>query len=247
MQGKKHRKFRSQLHQYELHFGLKPPYNILADGNFLALSCKIDLELQKKLAKVFRSKIIMCTTRCIREELRRLGQVTAAAYSACQRYKLLRCNHDMIVEPSMCILSHIGKTNTNNLLVATQDDELLEDLGKNGRTPRIRFVNGNVLDVMKVSEQGLEMIQKLDKKKYLPTPEEMKEVKIVTKEMKEEERRQRIEKIRRAAQLLGEKLRKRAKGPNPLSVPKKRMKTEQISRSREPSQKSKPQPGEAST
>jgi U3 small nucleolar RNA-associated protein 23 len=229
MQGKKHRKFRSQLHQYELHFGLRPPYNVLVDGNFLALSRKIDLELDKKLAKVFRAKVFLCTTRCIKEELRRLGQVTAAAYSACQRFKFLKCNHDMIVEPSMCILSHVGKTNMGNLLVASQDNELLEDLGKNGRTPRIRFVNGNVLDVVKMSEEGTQMIEKLDKKKYLPTPDEMKAVQAVNKEVKEQERKDQIEKIRRAAQLLGEKLKKRARGPNPLSVPKKRLKTEIIS------------------
>ena len=222
MQGKKHRKFRSQLQQYELHFGLRPPYNIIVDGNFLTLSKKIDLELEKKLAKMFRSKIIMCTTRCIKEELRRLGQVTATAYSSSLRYRLLKCNHDMVVEPSMCILSHVGKTNPNSYLVASQDNDLMEDLAINGKTPRIRFVNGNVLDVMKMSEQGLQMIEKIDKKKYLPTADELKEVHAMNKEVKEQQRKDQIERIRRAAQLLGERLKKRARGPNPLSVPKRK-------------------------
>lgn len=90
--------------------------------------------------------------------------------------------------------------------------------------PVIRFVNTNVLDVMKPSEKMEQLIAKRDKKKYLPTPEEMKAVNEVEKQEEEERKKEQIKRIRRAAELLGIQLKKRAKGPNPLSVMKKKIK-----------------------
>lgn len=92
------------------------------------------------------------------------------------------------------------------------------------KVPVIRFVNTNVLDVMKPSEKMEKLIEKLDRKKYMPTQEEMKAVKEVEKEEAEERKKQQIQKIRRAAELLGVQLKKRAKGPNPLSVLSKKVK-----------------------
>lgn len=92
--------------------------------------------------------------------------------------------------------------------------------------PVIRYINSNVLDVMKPSEQMEKLIAKRDKKKYLPTQEEMKAVKVANKEEAEQLRKERIQKIRRTAELLGIQLKKRAKGPNPLAVQKKKVKKE---------------------
>lgn len=75
---------------------------------------------------------------------------------------------------------------------------------------------------MRPSETALKQIEKIDKRKYLPTQDEMKEIKVAQKEEKEEERKAKIERIRRAAQLQGVMLKKRAKGPNPLSIKKKK-------------------------
>lgn len=85
-----------------------------------------------------------------------------------------------------------------------------------------RFVNTNVLDLMKPSDKMAELIENSANKKYMPTPEEMKEVKAANKEEYEKEKKERLLKIRRAAELQGIQLKKRAKGPNPLSVQKKK-------------------------
>ena len=75
---------------------------------------------------------------------------------------------------------------------------------------------------MRPSDTALRMIEKMDKKKYLPTQDEMKEIKEVKNEEKEKQRKEKIERIRRAAQLQGVMLKKRAKGPNPMSIKKKK-------------------------
>jgi len=187
----------------------------------LHVAHKIDLDLQRKIGKIFRSKVDLCTTKCIREELKKLGMTCSGAFNHSLKMKALRCAHDFACEPGLCIRSHVGKGNSSKFLVATQDGELQNDLNTIGRVPVLRFVNSNVLDLMKTSEEFDKLISKKDKKKYLPTQEEMKAVRQVQKEEDEERRKERILQIRRNAELLGVQLKKRAKGPNPLAVQKK--------------------------
>jgi U3 small nucleolar RNA-associated protein 23 len=77
---------------------------------------------------------------------------------------------------------------------------------------------------MKPSEKMVQLIQNSSAHKYMPTPEEMVVVKAANKEEREQENKEKILKIRRAAELQGIQLKKRAKAPNPLSVQKKQKK-----------------------
>lgn len=133
MQGKKHSKFRNILKQFELHFDFRPPYQVIVDGNFLNAAQKIEVDLQRKLGKIFRARVELCTTKCIRDELKKLGMVCSAAFNHTLKLKCLRCAHDFISEPGLCIRSHIGKSNQFNFLVATQDPDLQRDMNDIGR------------------------------------------------------------------------------------------------------------------
>jgi hypothetical protein len=93
--------------------------------------------------------------------------------------------------------------------------------------PVLRFVNSNVLDFMKPSDAALKLFEKVDKKKYLPTQEEMKEVRVAQKEDREENKKRTIERIRKSFQRLGVTLKSKAKGPNPLSMKKKKVERSQ--------------------
>lgn len=88
--------------------------------------------------------------------------------------------------------------------------------------PVLRFVNTNVLDFMKPSDAALRLFEKVDKKKYLPSQDEVKEIKAARKEEREENRKRMIERIRKSFQRLGVPLKPKAKGPNPLSMKKKK-------------------------
>lgn len=125
------------MKQYELHFDFRPPYQIIVDGNFLACSHKIDVDLQRKLGKIFRARVELCTTKCIRDELKKMGMVCSSAFNHSLKNKCLHCAHDFICEPAMCIRSHIGKSNQFNFLVATQDQALQKDLQEVGRVNSI--------------------------------------------------------------------------------------------------------------
>ena len=86
----------------------------------------------------------------------------------------------------------------------------------------LRFVNTNVLDFMKPSDVALRLFEKVDKKKYLPSEQEAKEIRAARKGDREENRQRSIERIRKAFQRLGVALKPKAKGPNPLSMKKKK-------------------------
>lgn len=75
---------------------------------------------------------------------------------------------------------------------------------------------------MALSSKTEEIIEKKDKKKYLPSAEELKAIKAQKLEDKEALRLKRIETIRKAINSQGVRLKTKAKGPNPLSVKKKK-------------------------
>lgn len=137
MQGKKHRKFRGIIKQFELHFDFRPPYQILVDGNFLNAAHKIDIDITKKLGKIVKARVDLVTTKCIRDELKKLGMVCSSAFNHTLKMRMLRCAHDFICEPGMCIRSHIGKKNPSNLMVATQDQELQTEMSALGKVREI--------------------------------------------------------------------------------------------------------------
>jgi hypothetical protein len=74
---------------------------------------------------------------------------------------------------------------------------------------------------MKPSDAALKLFEKVDKKKFLPSQQEAKEIKAARREEREENRQRSIERIRKAFSRLGIALKPKAKGPNPLSMKKK--------------------------
>lgn len=128
MQGKRSKKFRGMMQAYEINFDFRPPYQVIVDGNFLAMSRKIELDLDKKLYRLFKERTVLFTTKCIKEELRKLGLEFASSYNQACGMKTLKCHHDFFVEPSLCIEKHVGSRNKGNYIVATQDDKLISSL-----------------------------------------------------------------------------------------------------------------------
>ena len=90
------------------------------------------------------------------------------------------------------------------------------------QVPILKFVNSNVLDLLKMSDKSMALIGKKDLEKYVPNEEEMKKVIEARKEEREIERQKRIARIKKAREQSAVKLKKRAKAPNPLSCIKKK-------------------------
>jgi len=226
MKGKKNKRFRSILETYEIHFQFSSPYKMICDGNFLARAIKINLDLKKKIGHIFKQKIQLVTTRCVQNELKLLGSDFDAVYQMADSLYTLKCFHDMAIEPSLCIQKHIGSNNKGQFLVGTCDMALVRDLDKIPKTPILTFVSSNVLEMRDPGPATLALLDKRDKNKFDVAKHEREEVEHAQKEEAELLKKRTIEKSKRIREELGIKLKKPAIAPNPLSMLKKKKKTQ---------------------
>ena len=221
MKGKKYKKFRNRLNYYELNFGFHAPYNILLDGNFIARAHKIGLNLHKKFYSIFKKKVYLKTTKCVQHELNLLGSKFSEVQDEARRIRRAHCHHDMILHPSLCLMKHIGSQNKNQYIVATCDKKLIKELDKIPKVPIITFVSDNVVEVREPSYASRAIVEKKARNKLDPSAREKEVINRFNKELKESEIKKGIEKFRKNCNRLGVKIKKKAKGPNPLSCLKK--------------------------
>lgn len=58
---------------YKINLGLFQPYNIIIDGNFIKVALSKGMNIYKYLSKLLVGKIKLYTTKCIINELEKLG------------------------------------------------------------------------------------------------------------------------------------------------------------------------------
>lgn len=222
MKGRKNKKFRNTLKFYEHNFGFHAPYKVLVDGNFLARCNKIGLNLEKKLYTIFKKKMMISTTKCISNELHLLGSEFTEVHEASKELYRQFCYHQVALQPSDCILKHVGSNNKPHYIIATCDKKLIKILDKIPKIPILTFVSDNVIEFRDPSKATMKLIEKKDEGKYEPSERE----KVVIDEFKKKERieeiKEKLEKLRKLRYKLGIKAKKKAKGPNPLSCKKRK-------------------------
>jgi U3 small nucleolar RNA-associated protein 23 len=219
MKGKRHSSMRKKLELYKTNFQFWSPYRIILDGNFLKIAADISLPIQDRLEKILQDKVVLCTTKCIQDELKLFGPKFQPLLDQTYEMRRLYCEHDLSLQPSLCIAKHIGNRNKDNYLVGTQDKSLEKTLNDVPRVPVVTLVNGSLLNILDPSERTLELIRKKEAKKFKLGEEEAMAVGEVRREVKEENYQRKLDKVRNYRNKLGVKVKvAKAKGPNPKSV-----------------------------
>jgi hypothetical protein len=90
------------------------------------------------------------------------------------------------------------------------------------QVPILKFVNSNVLDLLKMSDKSMALIGKKDLEKFVPNEEEMKKVIEARKEEREIERQKRIARIKKAREQSAVKLKKEPRHPTPFHASKRK-------------------------
>ncbi|KAJ5155302.1 hypothetical protein N7492_008105 [Penicillium capsulatum] len=72
MRAKRSKKYRKLMHQYELAFGFREPYQVLVDSNFLRAVSSFKMELIPALERTLQGKVKPCPARSLRLWLRSL-------------------------------------------------------------------------------------------------------------------------------------------------------------------------------
>jgi U3 small nucleolar RNA-associated protein 23 len=230
---KKNKWLKKVINFYRFVFKFEVPFNILIDGNFIATMLRKKLELKEHLSKVLDDSVHIVITSCIVSELRELNDKIPGILDSVFKYKIEECNHGgQTLTPENCIKTAISKRNPKKYFVATEDTFLRTQLRKIPGVPLL-FFGQNMVLIDKPSKASLEVSEKREDLKEEPKKFEKKVLNEERKDIREfmkEEYKHSLHYKRKTEdfkinKIMG-RIRKKANGPNPLSVKKKQNENE---------------------
>lgn len=136
-------------------FKFEVPYNILIDGNFIAVALKKKFDLKEQLTKVLDDNVHLVITSCVLNEVQEMNEKIPGLLDIIMKYKIEECNHGKILSPDQCIKTYIGKRNHKKYFVASQDPHLRLQLRRIIGIPLI-FFDQNIVMLEKPSRATLE-------------------------------------------------------------------------------------------
>ncbi|BFG30878.1 hypothetical protein CerSpe_171520 [Prunus speciosa] len=228
MRVKKQRRHRKIVRFYTACYGLRQPYKVLCDVNFVHhLVVNRITPADKALSNILGAPVMLFTTKCAISELKKQD---------------LRCDHERAMSADDCIMDIIGQNNPEHFFVATQHADLREKILKIPGVPAI-YALRTALFLEAPSAAQRQFVKTSEEQRLHMTDLEYEMLTKGTKNMstshQEKDRSdedgfgdqnlevQALEKKHTARKGLGVKdkvqfKRKKAKGPNPLSCKKKK-------------------------
>lgn len=207
---------RKILTYYKVNYSLAAPYKVLVDGTIIQKSLQLDLYLKNSLPKLLDNSAQPVTTRCVVEELRQLGEDFSSAALFAKRLTRVPCGHSGgIISASDCIAATLANKNPHKLMLSSNDPVLLRKVSVEPSVPRIRLVGETRLVLLPPSAIARSVASSREASKHgVRRTDELRRL----EEISAAERHEREERLASRTSK-----RKRAKGPNPLSVKKPRL------------------------
>ena len=217
---------KKSLNFYRFVFKFDSPYKVIIDGNFAAIALNKKFEMKAALEKLLDDKVLLILPSCIFKEVQSIESKIPGLLKLLSQYKIEQCKHGMMT-PTNCIRDYIGKKNNLKYFVATQDNFLRVQLRKIPGVPLI-FFEQNMLLMDKPSRISIEASERRENLKEDPKQKEKKILieqkdeitNFLVEEFKNSKYYKQKQEEFKLNKLMG-KIRKKAKGPNPLSVKKK--------------------------
>lgn len=210
--GGKGNRTRKTLSFFAVNFGLSPPYDVLCDGPIIFQSLKNDLYLKRSLPKLLGAPAYPVVTECVVRELRRLGDDFTNAAIFAKRVKRVPCVHDGKADVAECLLSHLRSPSHAAFVLATNDPEASQKAARVPGVAIVSILNQKKLILQAPSLATINYVKRSQKTKIHSLSDSDRALVQEVKAAEDSLRKGRI--VR--------KKRKRAKGPNPLSVKKSR-------------------------
>ncbi|OQS05519.1 rRNA-processing protein [Thraustotheca clavata] len=202
---------RKALRQFQFLCGIKPPYKVLLDGNFIAMCIKMNVDIATRVPKFLQTdKCHFIVTQAALEELKLLSSSDTAmmqAWTLAKTFQTVDLKEDNVTNAT---LNAVGERNDRKYIVATQETELRSALRRVPGVPLI-YLNRSVLVFEDMSEATLKISRKEDHIKMSKlNNDEAKQLQTVLDENKPTAK----------ATTIKPRMPKKAKGPNPLAVKK---------------------------
>lgn len=239
MRVKRQKRHRKIVRFYTACFGFRQPYKVLCDGTFVhhLIENRI-IPADDALSNTLAAPVKLFTTKCVIDELKRIGQSHSEALEAAHKLAIARCEHEKLKSADACLMEVIGEKNPEHFFVASQDVDLRKKLQEVPGVPLL-FGLRNALLLEPPSAFQRQFVKTSEEARSHMNESEFKMLKKSTKNIletssnkNEELENQKLEmqtdkKTHYARKGMGIKdrpqfKRKRAKAPNPLSCKKKK-------------------------
>ncbi|XP_065829701.1 rRNA-processing protein UTP23 homolog [Oscarella lobularis] len=215
MRVKRRKHAKKILSFYHNAFRLREPYQVLVDGTFTQAALQTKINIKEQLPKYLDGSVLLVTTRCILAEAKEIGSRLHGALLILERYQCRKCGHqrgDKLVPAAECIKSLVGLNNEHHYIIASQDQELKGGLRQISGVPLLHITHNAIMleNPTPLSRQKAEETLAL---KTAPSSHEKETLDKLAKLLPKERGRIASGRIQK---------RKIARGPNPLSVKKKK-------------------------
>lgn len=204
---------RKALRQFHFLCGIKAPYRVLLDGNFLAMCVQMKVDVRERVPKLLQVKPRDCELLVPRAALRELELLGDAMREALQVARQLQVvEHGELgdeADVTKVVSALVGDRNERKFVVCTQEVELRKVLRAVPGVPLI-YLNRSVLVFEEISRATLAIVRSEEKAKAAKLDENEK---------------RKLDAVAASAasdddDLQPSRKKHRAKGPNPLSMKK---------------------------
>ncbi|CAN0858107.1 rRNA-processing protein UTP23 homolog [Linum grandiflorum] len=125
MKVKKQKRHRRAVRFFTAAFGFHQPYKVFCDGTFVHhLIANRIVPADIALSNILGGPVKLFTSRCVLEELKRLGPSYSQDIEAAHNLMTARCDHEGIKSAEACLTDLVGKNNPEHFFIATQDADL---------------------------------------------------------------------------------------------------------------------------
>ncbi|KAI1280885.1 rRNA-processing protein UTP23 -like protein [Halotydeus destructor] len=209
MKVKRFKKVQRYLQFYKNNYGFRKPYHVLIDGTFCQLALKNKVNLKEQIPNYLGEEVKLMTTVCTVIETEKLGPALYGAMLVVKQFPVRKCGHEKNpVSASECLLSLLKENNnSDHYILATQDTSLSANARQLPGCP-ILYLKVNSINMEKPSAVS-ETVAKTEVETVLaPEEYEVESLKQLKKDV--------------LGEVPSKRKRKGPKGPNPLSVKKKK-------------------------
>jgi len=209
MRQKRAKAYRKLMALYSMSFGFRQPYQVLVNSELCKTATEQKLELLKHLGSVLQGTVKLMITQCCIHELYLQGKLQQPAVDLAKSFERRKCNHKEAIPGDECLASVIGDSNKHRYVVATLSQPLRVKLREIPAVP-IVHINRSVMVLEPPSDATLKSKETSEEQALHPTASDL--ALLPPKDI---------------AEPLHKK-KKGPKGPNPLSVKKKKTKPDEV-------------------
>ncbi|KAF8898549.1 Fcf1-domain-containing protein [Infundibulicybe gibba] len=214
MRQKRAKAYRKLMALYSMTFGFRQPYQVLVDSEMCKAATELKLELVKQIVSVLQGEVKPMITQCCIHELYLQGITQQASVDLAKTFERRKCNHREPIAGDECISSVVGKpplpylqwdSNKHRYVIATQSQDLRVRLRSVPAVP-IVHVNRSVMVLEPPSNITIQTKTRTEEQALHPSAPDLA---LIGRPSTSAEP--------------AHKKRKGPKGPNPLSVKKKKV------------------------